>query len=85
MRTNNKYSLRYVGDYYQLDDVKTFVSVYELDKKTIYTVKCPFCGLDMVQTSRDNPNDETLQDPYECDRGHRIALKPVGDREVAWG
>ena len=83
MRQTAKYRLKYIGDYSHLDDVKTFVSVYEVNDNTMYVVKCPFCGTPMVQTSRNEPN-QVLQESYKCDRLHRIVLKSSVLREVGW-
>ena len=83
MKKTAEYKLKYIGDYSQLDEVKTVVSVYEINDKTMFLVKCPFCGTPMVQNSQ-RQTGQLLQESYKCDRLHRIVLKPSVLREVGW-
>jgi hypothetical protein len=76
--------LRYVGDFQALSETLTYVTLVRERNRAVYRVKCPFCGVGMVQSSLSGKRRERREERYKCDEGHRVSLTPGKDGLTGW-
>ena len=76
--------LRYVGDFGALSERLIHVTLVRARNRAIFSVQCPFCSTNMVQSSLSGKRRERREERYKCDEGHRVSLTPGRDGFTGW-
>lgn len=84
LSTATRYVLRYTGDSNKLSETLTHVRLKRFRNRAIYQVTCPFCSLDMEQSSLSGKRREVREERYRCHHGHRISIIPTKDGSHGW-
>ena len=63
--TGTHYILHYVGDFPTLAETLTHVRLERLRNRVVYGVNCPFCGVDMEQSSLSGKRREVREERYK--------------------
>ena len=82
--TGTRSILRYVGDFELLTEKLCFVQLRRLRNRAVFYVTCPFCEIEMVQSSLSGKRREVREERYKCDSGHRVSLLPKQDGSMGW-
>ena len=82
--TATRYIVRYVGDFPTLSETLAHVKLERVRNRVMYAVKCPFCDMQMVQSSLSGKRREIREERYKCEDGHRVSLTPGKNGSLGW-
>ena len=84
INSGTRYVLRYVGEFTSLAETLAHVKLRRVRNRVVYGVRCPFCGMGMIQTSLSGKRREVREERYKCDEGHRLSLAPGNNGNLGW-
>ena len=86
MSSGTRSVIRYVGDAPLLTERLLYVRLTRMGTRIVYAVTCPFCEVEMEQSSLSGKRREIREERYRCPDGHRISLIPIPnrDRPLGW-
>ena len=85
MSSGTRYIFRYVGDAPLLTERLLHARLKRLRNRIVYSVTCPFCEVEMEQSSLSGKRREIREERYRCPDGHRISLIPLRDPNMNMG
>ncbi len=79
-----RYVFRYIGDSPNLAETLAYIHLRKIRNRVIYGVTCPFCQLQMDQSSLSGKRRELREERYRCPDGHRVSLIPSKNGNMGW-
>ena len=84
LSSGRDYIFRYVGDFPKMAERVVHSRIQRFKNRAVQVPSCPFCGVDMEQSSLSGKRREIREERYRCDDGHRISLIPLRDESMGW-
>ena len=84
MSSGRRFVFRYVGDSPLLTERLVHTCLKRLRNRVVFAVTCPFCEVEMEQSSLSGKRREIREERYRCPDGHRISLIPLKDETMGW-
>jgi hypothetical protein len=82
--SGTRFVFRYTGDARNLSETLAHVQLQRVRNRVVYRVTCPFCRLQMDQSSLSGKRRELREERYRCPDGHRVSLIPDKDGNMGW-